>query len=298
MSKQVEKPILERRFFARGDISSAIETRKAELDSATSVLPEPVTLRAAEDGQPTQIVGYSAVFGVDTIVRDWFGTFRERIKKGAFRRALREAQDVRALRNHDSDNVLGRTASKTLRLKEDDIGLHIEVDIPNTTVGRDTAELIKRGDISGMSFAFVVIAERWIAGQEGQPDLRIIEDVDLYDVGPVTFPAYPTTTADVRDASKIHQRGLAELGKPIPELPEEDPNAGIPTVTQAEPGIPAEESTTETQPELPAEASAESSGVEEKSDETPVQNTAEAKLRLIKLRLAQNQLKLIDRKAA
>lgn len=166
-----------------------------------------------------KIVGYTAVFGVRTTIPSMFGEFEEVIDKGAFRRAIREKQDVRALRNHDADNLLGRTTSKTLRIEEDDIGLKIEVDPPDTTIGRDTVESIRRGDLSGMSFAFVVRAEKWINGEDGQPDLRIIKDVDLYDVGPVTYPAYEQTSADLREATEIHKEGLRQLGK---ELPMED----------------------------------------------------------------------------
>lgn len=188
------------------------------------VTPEvPVSLepRAEGSAELPKIVGYSAVFGVDAEIGTYFGSFRERIQKGAFKRAIREGQNVRALRNHDPDNLLGTTAAKTVRLKEDDTGLFIEIDTPDTTIGRDTAESVKRGDLSGMSFAFIVRKEKWINGEDGSPDMRIIQDVDLFDVGPVTYPAYTQTTADARSSSKAHQLGMAELGKPVPRLPEE-----------------------------------------------------------------------------
>lgn len=189
------------------------------------VTPEvPVSLEARVEGDEAlpKIVGYSAVFGVDTEIGSYFGQFTERIQKGAFKRAIREGQNVRALRNHDPDNLLGTTSSKTLRLKEDDTGLYIEIDTPDTTIGRDTAESVKRGDLSGMSFAFIVRKEKWINGEDGAPDQRIIQDVDLYDVGPVTYPQYTQTSADVRSASKAYQVGLAELGREVPRLPEEE----------------------------------------------------------------------------
>lgn len=176
--------------------------------------PEVILTEERQGGQERakQIVGYSAVFGVDTEIPTLFGSFRERIQKGAFRRAIREGQDVRALRNHNPDNLLGRTLSKTLRLKEDDIGLFIEVDVANNTIGRDTVESIERGDLSGMSFAFVVRKEKWINGEDGAPDLRIVQDVDLYDVGPVTYPAYKETSADARaESTEIYKRGKAEV---------------------------------------------------------------------------------------
>lgn len=188
------------------------------LFALTPEIPVSLEQRDESEGLP-RIVGYTAVFGVDTEINSYFGTFKERLQKGAFRRAIREGQDVRALRNHDPDNLLGRTNSKTLRLKEDDTGLHIDVDPPNTSIGRDTVESIRRGDLSGMSFAFIVRKEKWINGEDGSPDVRIIQDVDLFDVGPVTFPAYASTTADLRSNSAAYQVGLAELGRPVPRLP-------------------------------------------------------------------------------
>lgn len=222
------------------------------------VTPEtPVKAEARADGENElpKIVGYSAVFGVDTEIGTYFGSFRERIQKGAFKRAIREGQNVRALRNHDPDNLLGTTEAKTVRLREDDIGLFIEIDTPDTTVGRDTAESVKRGDLSGMSFAFIVRKEKWINGEDGAPDMRIIQDVDLFDVGPVTYPAYAQTTADTRSSSKAHQMGMAELGKPVPRLPEtEDKRENSPKLTH------------ETAPETPQE--------QEQVAETPAFDTS------------------------
>lgn len=197
-----------------------IERRDLGCNSATDgvgvriLCPEVITEeRENEELKQKQIVGYTAVFGVDTEILTFYGSFKERIQKGAFKRAIREAQDVRALRNHNPDNLLGRTTSKTLKLKEDDIGLFIEVDVPNNTIGRDTVESIERGDLSGMSFAFVVRKEKWINGEDGAPDLRIVQDVDLYDVGPVTYPAYKETSADARsEFSEIHRRGKELMG--------------------------------------------------------------------------------------
>ena len=187
-----------------------IERRLIAVQTETPVQLED---RAAEDNALPKIIGYTAVFGVDTEINSFYGGFKERIQKGAFRRAIREGQNVRALRNHDPDNLLGTTASKTVRLKEDDTGLFIEVDPPNTTVGRDTVESVRRGDLSGMSFAFIVRKEKWVNGENGSPDMRIIQDVDLFDVGPVTYPVYSQTTTDLRSASKAHQVGMAELGR-------------------------------------------------------------------------------------
>ena len=233
--------------------------KRAQLERRVMPTDEDIAakLEEREDGQSSLITGYTAVFGVDTTIETFFGSFKERIQKGAFRRAIREGQDVRALRNHEPDNLLGRTAAKTLRLKEDDRGLFIEVDPPNTTVGRDTVESIRRGDLSGMSFAFVVRKEKWINGEDGAPDVRIVQDVDLYDVGPVTYPAYAQTSADVRSASMAYRVGLAEMGKPVPVISGD---------TEAS----TEEDSSENEGKT-----AEETRAEETSDETQVEETRE-----------------------
>lgn len=205
---------------------------KEKLERRRIVATDAVRLHCASEraedqtNELPQIVGYTAVYRAETEIFSWYGSFKEEIERGAFTRAIKEKQDVRALRNHDPDNLLGRTASGTLRLKEDERGLFIEVDTPNTSLGRDTVELISRGDLSGMSFAFVIRKERWERDEEGFPSKRIIEDVDLYDVGPVTYPAYSQTTADVRSASMAHRAGFLALGIEVPDLPEpgEEPN--------------------------------------------------------------------------
>jgi HK97 family phage prohead protease len=145
-----------------------------------------------------RLVGYAAVFFDRS---DPAGTelelsaYVERIAPGAFSRTIRE-DDVRALFNHDSDNLLGRTRSGTLRLSVDSRGLRYEIDLPDTTVGRQVAALVRRGDVTGSSFAFDTrdYREYW----EGSTRIRELTDLKLYDVGPVTFPAYSGTTAGVR----------------------------------------------------------------------------------------------------
>lgn len=144
------------------------------------------------------IEGYAAVFyrasDPGTEYDLGYG-IRERISRGAFTRALREKQDVAC--RFDHEELLGRSTSGTLRLKEDDIGLWYEVDIPETQCGRDTATMIERGDIQGASFAFRATKVEWLdQGETGT--VRSVEDCELYDVGPVVFPAYTATSTAVR----------------------------------------------------------------------------------------------------
>lgn len=173
------------------------------------------------DDGPGTIEGYAAVFhdeadpGTEYKLwddRDMIAV--ERIQARAFQRAIEDKEDCRALFNHDPNlGVLGRVSSGTLRLEEDEKGLRYEADLPDTTLARDLATSIARGDINGSSFSFVARAESW--RQDEAPDGRIravrtIEDVELLDVSPVTYPAYSATTAGAR--SKLgSQRALGSV---------------------------------------------------------------------------------------
>ena len=162
-------------------------------------------------GRRMRIAGHAAVF--DSTSQD-LGGFVERIAPGAFRKTLREA-DVRALFNHDPNLVLGRTGAGTLRLAEDRSGLAYEVELPDTTVGRDLAVSIERGDVTQSSFGFRAIADRWTRTEDGTP-LRTLTEVSLHngDVSPVTFPAYLATDVATRAVHRL----AATTGVPADEL--------------------------------------------------------------------------------
>jgi HK97 family phage prohead protease len=160
-------------------------------------------MRASEDG--SKISGYAAVWDSPSEpMGAMFGSgFIEKVQRGAFSRALSQKQDVRALFNHDPSKVLGRTANGTLRLQEDDRGLHYEIDLPDTQVGKDLKQLVKRGDVNQSSFSFRVYRDKsrrgdvWVEPESG-PAERTLTDVDLFDVSPVTYPAYPATSVSAR----------------------------------------------------------------------------------------------------
>lgn len=141
-----------------------------------------------------KLVGHAAVFDAPTEIA---GAFQERIDPGAFADSIKE-DDIRALFNHDPNYVLGRNTAGTLLLKEDKKGLHIEVDPPETQWAKDLMTSIKRNDIDQMSFGFQVIKEEWTAGDKGEQDMRTLKKVRLFDVSPVTFPAYEGTDVAVR----------------------------------------------------------------------------------------------------
>lgn len=148
------------------------------------------------------ISGYAARFGDETIIA---GSFREKLASGTFARTLKE-RDVVALLDHDSGRVLGRTSAGTLTLREDRIGLWFSLDVDTTTPEGQTAlGTVGRQDIKGCSFGFNVRAERWEDGGDRLP-LRIIEDVDLWEVTLTAFPAYPTTSASIRNANNAARR--------------------------------------------------------------------------------------------
>lgn len=151
-----------------------------------------VEVRVEErDGEGPTIVGHAAVFDRPVEI---FPGFREVVRAGAFAKTIREA-DIRALFNHDPNYILGRNRASTLTLEEDGKGLSYRISAPETDTIRDLVlEPIKRGDISGSSFSFRAIRTHRAEGD----DLRELQEVRLFDVGPVTFPAYPQTDAQLR----------------------------------------------------------------------------------------------------
>ena len=155
----------------------------------------PIEFRQSEDEKP-KLIGHAAVFNQPEELWD---DYIEVIEPGAFTKSISRGDDVRALFNHDCNFVLGRTTNGTLKLSEDDIGLFTEIDPPNTTQARDILELIRRGDISQMSYAFYVTGER--NEKVDSKRIRTITSIDLVDVSPVTYPAFPTTDIGLRSLS-------------------------------------------------------------------------------------------------
>lgn len=174
---------------------------KTELEYRVS---DALEVRAEGDG-PKKIVGYAAVF--DTLSEPMFG-FREKIQKGAFAASV-PVDDIRALWNHDENFVLGRNRAGTLKLEEDDRGLRVEIQPPDSEWARGLVASIQRGDVSQMSFAFRTLKDAW---DETDPAniVRTLVQVKLFDVSPVTYPAYPTTSVGVRSAEQIMKDHAAE----------------------------------------------------------------------------------------
>lgn len=153
------------------------------------------------DGKP-MMSGHAAVFNRDS--EEMYG-FTERVAPGAFKATI-GADDVRALFNHDPNYILGRNTAKTLRMNEDSTGLAFEVDLPDTSYARDLAVSIDRGDITGCSFGFITRAQKWEEFEDGST-IRTLLDCQLFDVGPVTYPAYPDTDVGMRSLASIAEEG-------------------------------------------------------------------------------------------
>lgn len=170
----------------------------------------PVKMEARADAEPV-ISGYGAVAydgTPDTEYELWdYAGDRavERIMPGAFNDAISRPDDVRGLFNHEPDNLLGRTTSGTMNLSIDSRGLKYEIKPGKTTIATDVQEHLKRGDVTGSSFAFTVDEERWTETTSGDTSLAVREilKVTLYDVGPVTYPAYDATSAGMRKAGDV-----------------------------------------------------------------------------------------------
>jgi uncharacterized protein len=170
------------------------ETQKIEHRTYTV---DCLNIERRDENESEKIVGHAAVFDV---VGDG-GWFREKIAPGAFAKSITE-DDVRALFNHDPNYVLGRNKAGTLVMREDDKGLWIEVDPPDTQFANDLKISISRGDITQMSFGFQIIKESRQKGEGNEPDLFTLQEVKLWDVSPVTFPFYQQTDVSVHSRNQ------------------------------------------------------------------------------------------------
>jgi HK97 family phage prohead protease len=176
---------------ARGEALSKIETRTT-----------PIEFEVREGANGMTFEGYAAVFNSPSEPLP----FIERIAPGAFKRSIEARNDIKMLWNHDTGMILGSSRAGTLKLYEDERGLKVRAELPNTSAGRDAAELLRRGDVDSMSFGFSVPSggDEWSAdGSE-----RTLKSVRLHEVSIVAFPAYSGTagTSSVRGLDKVAKR--------------------------------------------------------------------------------------------
>jgi len=182
-----------------GEVNSRSKVKEIERRTFTV---QDVEARQAEDGT-MRLRGYAAVFNDASVPLP----FKETIAPGAFRKTLSETPDVRLLINHEG-LPLARTKNGTLTLSEDDRGLFMDAEIADTSEGRDLYKLVERGDVDQMSFAFRVIRQKWNEDRS----VRTLTEVSLADgdVSVVTYPAYPTTTVEAREALRTAIEAIKE----------------------------------------------------------------------------------------
>lgn len=154
-------------------------------------------LRIVQAEKGKTLTGYAAVFNARSVD---LGGWTEQIQPGAFTRTLKEMPDVFALYHHDSALILGRTASGTLQMAEDETGLRFQCVLPETTTANDLAALIERGDVTGCSFGFCTRKDEWTTDPRS-PLVRTLLDVDLYEITITAMPAYPQTALALRAAA-------------------------------------------------------------------------------------------------
>lgn len=177
-----------------------------------------VQIRAAEgEGESRTIEGYAFKYEV------WSRKilfFYEKIQRGFIDDLNLDEMDVLALFNHNNDKVLARTISKTLTLENDSTGLKYVFEAPNNTAGNDLIESVRRGDIQHSSFAFSIApnGDKWEIDENKDERRTLIKASAIYDVSPVTTPAYLDTTVAQRsfdafresqEAPSYHRREMA-----------------------------------------------------------------------------------------
>lgn len=167
------------------------------------------------------IIGHASVFNSWSETLGSIFPFKEIVRKGAFEQSIGK-DDIRALFNHDPNYVLGRNKAGTLELEEDNIGLLVKITPPNTSWAKDLVMSIRRGDISQMSIGFIVEDDSW--GTKDGVDIREIKKVQLFDVSPVTFPAYQETDVGVRamEEYKEYKSKITEADQAVKKAKEKE----------------------------------------------------------------------------
>lgn len=165
--------------------------------------------RVSQESDKPQIAGYAALFDSASEDMGWI----EMVDPHAFDKVMTSRPDVRALFNHDPNLILGRTVANTLKLTIDTRGLAYSIDPPDTQLARDLMVSMQRGDVSQSSYSYIVSRDQWTDNEDGSITRRILEISELFDVSPVTYPAFVSTTAGVRslpDSCPVEYRSRLE----------------------------------------------------------------------------------------
>ena len=197
-----------------------MESRKSKMALAERVTMDCEVRSLSTDSTSLRIGGYAAQFNKEATGL----SFREVIAPGAFTRTLDSDEPVFLLVNHDTDSLpLASTQSGTMSLRQDKTGLWMEADLdPNNPRAQELASAVSRGDVSKMSFAFTVAPD----GDTREDGLRTLQDLNLFEVSVVTWPAYDATTIGMRTASaEDAEQEALELRKRMLELKQKFSNS-------------------------------------------------------------------------
>lgn len=174
---------------------------KRELRTYTA--SQPMTLRTLANGTK-QIAGYAIVWNSPSVD---LGGFVEVCDPAMLDRTRKQNPDILALRDHKQELLLGRTTAGTLQLRTDSKGLAFTISLPATPIGDDTAENVRLGNLSGVSFGFICEKDSWTVDTTGQVT-RTLQDVTLLEISPTSFPAYTDTSVSTRSAPVSIRRKL------------------------------------------------------------------------------------------
>ncbi|ALC92066.1 hypothetical protein AM500_21415 [Bacillus sp. FJAT-18017] len=154
-----------------------------------------IEVRAEPEGEKKRIVGYAVKWGQRSV--PIWGMFAEQFERGAFAESIND--DIYAAWNHNPSEILGRNTAGTLKLQEDEVGLRYEITPPSWA--DKYVESIERGDVRGSSFIFRAEVDEWDETEEMA--VRTVKKAKLFEVSPVTTPAYPTSETGIRSAEAV-----------------------------------------------------------------------------------------------
>lgn len=176
------------------------ETESSEPRTGVFRMVPGAMARADVTDDGNTLVGYASVFNTWAEIDGVMGSFREQIDSKAFNRTLTNNKDqIKVLFNHGMDPSIGsKPLGKPREIKPDDMGLWTETPLDETSYNADIRASLRSGALDGMSFMFDVVKDEWDRDTEDGIPERTIREVRLYEFGPVTWPAYATTTAGIR----------------------------------------------------------------------------------------------------
>lgn len=189
-----------REWFARKAEQIMEDERSSNMETlvrATDNITRQLHFDVAPNDDGLTLDGYGAVFNEWTTIADQFGEFRERIAPGAFKRTLGMRMPVLQF-DHGAHPLIGSIPlGRITSISEDDHGLRVKARLSDNWLVQPVRDAIRDGAISGMSFRFRIVDETWGRANDGMEE-RTIREVELYEVGPVVFPAYEQTSVGVR----------------------------------------------------------------------------------------------------